>query len=109
MATLKDCIYGQAVGDALGVPFEFKRRGTFECRGMNGFGTHFQPAGTWSDDTSMALAICDSYKHADEVDIDDIRSRFIDWFKTGCILSTLFRQSLQQVFDTFCINVILPA
>ena len=83
MATLKDCIYGQAVGDALGVPFEFKRRGTFECKGMNGFGTHFQPAGTWSDDTSMALAICDSYKHAGEVDIADIRNRFMDWFRSG--------------------------
>lgn len=51
MANVRDCIYGQAVGDALGVPFEFRGRDTFECTGMVGFGTHGQPAGTWSDDT----------------------------------------------------------
>ncbi len=46
------------MGDALGVPVEFRSR---EDRrrdpvvGMRGFGTHMQPAGTWSDDTSMTL------------------------------------------------------
>ena len=30
-------------------------------------------------------------------------------WKEWCILSTLFRQSLQQVFDTFCILLVLPA
>lgn len=59
---LKDAIYGLAVGDALGVPFEFEERGTFNCKKMVGNGTHKQPVGTWSDDTSMTLATCDSYK-----------------------------------------------
>ncbi|WP_235810740.1 ADP-ribosylglycohydrolase family protein [Tractidigestivibacter scatoligenes] len=59
---LRDCVYGQAVGDALGVPYEFRARGTFECTGMVGHGSHSQPAGTWSDDTSMALATCDSIR-----------------------------------------------
>ena len=59
---LRSAIYGQAVGDALGVPFEFCARGTFDCTDMVGHGSHNQPAGTWSDDTSMALAICDSYR-----------------------------------------------
>ena len=40
MANVRDCIYGQAVGDALGVPFEFRGQDTFECTGMVGFGTH---------------------------------------------------------------------
>ena len=31
MDSLKSAIYGLAVGDALGVPFEFKKRGTFHC------------------------------------------------------------------------------
>ena len=62
VAMLRDCIYGQAVGDALGVPYEFMPRDTFKCVGMAGYGTHNQPPGTWSDDTSMALAICDSYR-----------------------------------------------
>lgn len=78
--TLRDCIYGQAVGDALGVPYEFKVRGSFRCMGMAGYGTHNQPAGTWSDDTSMALAICDSYRKLGRVDIADIREGFLDWY-----------------------------
>ena len=54
--TLKSAIYGLAVGDALGVPYEFKFRGAFECTDMIGYGTHNQPEGTWSDDTSVPLA-----------------------------------------------------
>lgn len=33
---MRSCIYGLAVGDALGVPYEFCERGTFECTGMVG-------------------------------------------------------------------------
>lgn len=73
-ATLRDCVYGMAVGDALGVPYEFRPRGTFECIGMIGHGTHGQPAGTWSDDTSMALALCDSYRELGRVDCGDVRA-----------------------------------
>ena len=83
MTNVRDCIYGQAVGDALGVPFEFRGRDTFECTGMVGFGTHGQPAGTWSDDTSMALAICDSYRGLGCIDTDDIRARFLAWYRDG--------------------------
>jgi len=50
---LKDAIYGLAVADALGVPYEFKQRGTYQCTDMIGYGTWNQPKGTWSDDTSM--------------------------------------------------------
>lgn len=83
MATLRDCIYGQAVGDALGVPYEFRPRGTFYCTDMVGHGSHDQPAGTWSDDTSMALAICDSYRELGRIDVDDIRARFVRWYREG--------------------------
>ena len=79
-ASLRDCIYGQAVGDALGVPYEFRRRGSFTCSGMVGHGTHNQPAGTWSDDTSMALAICDSYRELGRVDTKDIYEKFLKWY-----------------------------
>lgn len=80
---LRDAIYGLAVGDALGVPFEFKARGSFICSGMEGFGTHFQPAGTWSDDTSLTLATCASIKACGRVDADDIRMSFEDWYRDG--------------------------
>ncbi len=82
-ATLRDCIYGQAVGDALGVPYEFMRRGTFTCEGMTGHGTHDKPAGTWSDDTSMTLATCDSIRALRRIDADDMRDRFERWIDQG--------------------------
>lgn len=59
------------MGDALGVPYEFRARGTFGCTGMAGHGSHNQPAGTWSDDTSMALATCDSIRATGRVDVRD--------------------------------------
>lgn len=77
-------MFGLAVGDALGVPFEFQQRDTFECDGMVGYGTHNQPAGTWSDDTAMSLATLDSLINNDgRVDENDLRGRYVDWLKHG--------------------------
>jgi len=45
MSKLRDAVYGFAVGDALGVPFEFRERDTFKCEGMTGYGTHYQHTG----------------------------------------------------------------
>ena len=92
---LRDCIYGQAVGDALGVPYEFRARGSFTCACMTGHGTHDQPAGTWSDDTSMALAICDSYRELGRIDADDIRARFRRWYEEGAY-------TVDGLFDMGC-------
>lgn len=84
MPTLKDAVYGAAVGDALGVPFEFLERGTFECTGMNSKGTHNVPIGTFSDDTSMMLATCDSIRENDgRIDCADMRRKFCDWVHRG--------------------------
>lgn len=80
---LKAAVYGFAVGDALGVPYEFKKRGSFKCKGMTGFGTHNQPPGTWSDDTSMILATCDSIRICDGIFPDDIMIHFEKWLNTG--------------------------
>lgn len=80
---MRACIYGLAVGDALGVPYEFRKRGTFHCDGMDGGGFHCQPAGTWSDDTSMALCIAASLKELGKVDTKDISARFRDWYLEG--------------------------
>ena len=55
----KAAILGLMVGDALGVPAEFNSRSTLKAhpiKDMIGYGTHNQPAGTWSDDSSMTLA-----------------------------------------------------
>lgn len=80
---LRDAVYGLAVGDALGVPYEFQARDTFECHGMTGHGTHHKPAGTWSDDTSLALATCDSIRDTGRIDVTDMRRRFERWYFDG--------------------------
>lgn len=83
MKKLKDAIYGFAVADALGVPYEFKKRGSFNCTEMLGYGTHNQPAGTWSDDTSMVLATLESIKRLHKVDSTDIMNNFVKWLYEG--------------------------
>ncbi len=83
MPALRDCVYGQAVADALGVPFELRPRGSFRCADMVGHGSHNKLAGTWSDDTSMTPAICDSYRELGRIDVDDIRGRFVRWNRAG--------------------------
>ena len=82
--TLRSAVYGAAVGDALGVPYEFCERGTFECLGMTDGGAHRQPLGTFSDDTSLLLATCDSIRaNGGRIDTDDMRARFVDWMRNG--------------------------
>ena len=77
---LADAVYGLAIGDALGVPYEFKRRGAFECKEMVGYGTHGQPEGTWSDDTSMTIATAKSIKDNDgKIDTRDMMDNFRIW------------------------------
>ncbi|MGE4623210.1 ADP-ribosylglycohydrolase family protein [Bifidobacterium longum] len=81
---LRAAVYGQAVGDALGVPYEFMPRDTFRCEGMTGYGTHNQPIGTWSDDTSMMLATLDSLIANEwQVNTEDMRERYLAWLSNG--------------------------
>ena len=60
---IKSVMIGHAVADALGVPVEFCTRWELQAdpvTDMRGFGTYSMPAGSWSDDTSMALATMDA-------------------------------------------------
>lgn len=73
-------LVGLALGDALGVPFEFKSRATIQYlapKEMQGHGTHDQPAGTWSDDSSMAFCLAESLLAG--YDLQDISEHFIAW------------------------------
>lgn len=58
MSKIHDGIIGVAIGDALGVPVEFESRSTIAIEpvtAMRAYGTHHQPAGTWSDDIFRAV------------------------------------------------------
>ncbi len=73
-------IMGLTVADALGVPVEFKSRRTLESdpvTSMQAYGTYNQPAGTWSDDTSMTLGLVDSL--AKGLDYENIMKNFSEW------------------------------
>lgn len=76
---LFETTYGIAVGDAYGLPYEFKIRDQFFISYyMQGFGSHNQLAGTWSDDTSMTLATIAAFKDG-KLNPRDVADNFIDW------------------------------
>ncbi len=84
--TWKAGMLGLAVGDALGVPVEFtsrEERRQDPVTGMRAYGTHNQPVGTWSDDSSMAFATLDSIKQKDGIDYQDIMEKFAAWCLYG--------------------------
>ena len=79
---VKDGICGFIVGDALGVPFEFRPRECFidnPVTDMVGYGTYNMPAGTWSDDSSMTLATMQSITDKKAIDYEDIMNEFCNW------------------------------
>ena len=83
MKKIHDGILGLVVGDALGVPYEFKKRGTFKAVDMVGNGTYNQQPGTWSDDSSMTLATLESIARLGKIDPTDIMQNFSDWLNYG--------------------------
>lgn len=77
---IKDVLLGVATGDALGVPVEFLPRAALTAdpvTGMRAFGSHRQPAGTWSDDSSLTFCLaemlCEGYN------LKNLAERFISW------------------------------
>lgn len=81
---IRDGIYGGAIGDAFGVPFEFwdSKKIKYKIKNyMTGNGTHNQPKGTWSDDTSLTLCLLDNIER--EIDYKIIMDSFVQWYKFG--------------------------
>ena len=82
----KNGIIGLAVGDAIGVPLEFLNR---EDLINNPVTTMLEdkkeriPKGSWSDDTSLNIALIDSINKNQKVDLYDIGQRFIAWGENG--------------------------
>src|SRR5690606_17439012 len=81
MSTVRDGVYGVIVGDVLGVPVEFMRREALQENPVTGpreFGSHDQPLGTWSDDTSLTLALADAL--ADGYNLQKVAEGILDWW-----------------------------
>lgn len=83
----KNGIMGLVIGDALGSPVQFlpreKLRKQGLVTGMEAGGAYQTPAGTWTDDSSMALATMDSIICNNGINRIDIMSRFESWLYHG--------------------------
>ncbi len=74
-------IIGVAVGDALGVPYEFLSRNEMKenpAEKMIGYGSHNQPAGTWSDDSSLTFCLMEGLLNG--YNTKNIADKFIAWY-----------------------------
>ncbi len=77
---IKSILFGLAVGDALGVPVEFKSRQEIALNpvtGIIGYGTYNLPAGTFSDDSSLAFCLAEALTQ--EFNLQNIANNFIAW------------------------------
>ncbi len=73
-------LLGIAIGDALGLPFEFRTRAEMDkapATDMIGFGTYNQPLGTWSDDSSLTFCLAESLLQG--FDLQDLTTKIVDW------------------------------
>ncbi|MEO6869208.1 MAG: ADP-ribosylglycohydrolase family protein [Ginsengibacter sp.] len=76
----KDILFGVAIGDALGVPVEFKSREVIAQKpvtDMRGYGTHSQPPGTFSDDSSLTFCLAEAL--TENFDLENIATNFTSW------------------------------
>ncbi len=80
----KNILIGSAVGDALGVPVEFKSRQYLQqnpVTDMMGYGTYNMPPGTFSDDSSMMFCLAESLCNG--YNLNDIAEKFQMWMHEG--------------------------
>lgn len=76
----KDVLFGVVVGDALGVPVEFKNRVKLKQQpvtDMIGYGTYDLPPGTFSDDSSLTFCLAEALTQ--QFDLRTIASYFVEW------------------------------
>ena len=91
MKQIVNSILGFAIGDAMGVPNEFKKRDELlknPVTDMTGNGTYDVPLGVWSDDTSMVLATIDSLVSLHQIDYEDIMNIFCELINDSKYTST---------------------
>jgi len=79
-------IMGVVVGDALGCPVQFESRkevARHPVTGMRGYGTFNLPEGSWTDDSSLTIALLESIRRTGKIDLDDIMENFMKWLYNG--------------------------
>jgi ADP-ribosyl-[dinitrogen reductase] hydrolase len=79
---IKDALLGVAIGDALGVPVEFRDRSSIlknPVTEMRGYGTYNVPAGIWSDDSSLTFCLAEALTK--EFDLKVVGENFVKWLR----------------------------
>ena len=82
----REGVFGVVVGDALGCPVQFESRARVAKHPvtvMRGQGTFNLPAGSWTDDSSLTLALLDSICRTGKMDLKDIMGNFVEWLEHG--------------------------
>lgn len=86
-----DGLYGLLIGDALGVPYEFRPvreippEIQIEFIPPKGYDATYPnvPPGTWSDDGAQALCLLDSLLSCGKLDIYDLGLKLLEWVDHG--------------------------
>lgn len=86
---VRGSLTGLAVGDALGAPVEFEAPGTFPpVTDFRAGGPFDLEAGTWTDDTSLALCLAESLVGRRGFDLRDQLDRYVAWYRSGHLSAT---------------------
>ena len=84
----KNSLIGFVLGDVLGVPVEFEERDILRSSpviGLREFGTHYQPIGSFSDDTSLTLCTIESI--VNNYDMVQTMDLFMKWHEEDYMTS----------------------
>lgn len=90
----KGIFWGLVVGDCLGSPIQFMGKDAHPYIAEMVPCDHFQtPAGYWTDDSSLAFCVAESFIRLGHYDLRDIANNFAKWYDDG------FWSSLDKAFD----------
>lgn len=96
---IEGAIRGLIFGDALGVPYEFKKREYFDNNKVTKLvegGTHGQPKGYWSDDSGLMLACMQSLMTGKPYAENAAKEMVHGWWKDGKYMNENY------IFDIGC-------
>lgn len=79
----KGALLGLAIGDAVGTTLEFLPRDREQVSDMVGGGPFKLAAGEWTDDTSMALCLADTYVSQGKFDYATYANALVRWYRDG--------------------------
>lgn len=76
-------LLGLAIADAVGTTLEFQARDSAHVVDMVGGGPFQLAPGEWTDDTSMALCLADTYLSQGNFDYDTYSKALLRWYRHG--------------------------